>query len=573
MNDMYDRLRPADEPLDAATAERVWARIAAQHSTDDHAPELVADGSSDLVWNSAPVDQRQGRRFTALLATAAAVVGLVGTAVVVSNRDAAVPPLSDAAEPTGSVSREPSGTTHTDAAAEPSVGVTDSPSGPADLASGTSFAIAGYVPAGWELDSMEASVTGSLFGSTQWALLGDDGSVAGVVSVRAPRPITAEKAEQNATDDFNTTVRGIPATEYQQDSNGAGGNVSRTGLDWVEGSLQISLTATGEARTLARSVAEALEIDETTRSVSIPDGLGLVAATDLDFADPDAVTTTIGMSPTASTFGVTISSRPNTFGDELDQLAGSDLDWQSTRIDDRDARMATTPGGTRQVAWASNDMFLTAVSATAISDDELFDIVRGVRFTDADEFRTIVAAHSAQQQADIISWDVLDRTTTPEGFDVTVRSRPGSSGANALCVETPDPVCSTLTSEGGASDGFETYGAVGFAVDGAIFGTAWVSNDLEINRDNQIQRPAETTNVTVRPSDFLNSADGYIDGTTATIVANAQTDRGRFIVVTFPATERPPTIQLALTDDDEDNTDLAAAFEMTPTVANPFSFG
>ena len=217
-------------------------------------------------------------------------------------------------------------------------------------------------------------------------------------------------------------------------------------------------------------------------------------------------------------------------------------------------------------------MFITVVAATTMTNDALFEIVRGVRFTDADEFQAIVATNAAQEQADLISWDVFDRTSTPDGLEVTVRSRPGSSGANAICVETSNPACATLISEGGAIDGFETYGAAGFAVDGAMIGIAWVSNDLEIDRANQLQRPAESTSISVRPSDFLNSTDGYIDGTTATIVADTQTDRGRFIIVTFPATERPPTIRF-WTVDSEDDTQVTTAFELTPTVANPFNFG
>ncbi len=570
MIDLYDRVRPADEPFDAATAERVWARIVAQHSVaDPDAGVPSEDTPSDVEWRSAPADRPKSRRSAALLATAAAVVGLVGTALVVSNRDTAVAP-ADAPDPTAPAATAPFETAPSDTAADPNVEANSTPSGQVDLTAGTKFAVADYLPVGWLLDSMEATATGSLFGSTQWALLGDDGAVTGVVSVRAPRPMTAEEAARNATDDFNTTVRGVPANEYQQDSDDAG-NVSRTGLDWVEGSLQISLTATGAAEPLARSVAEALVIDTAARSVSIPDELGLVPAAELEFADPDAVTTIIGMSPTSSTLGVIINTRPNTFGYGLDQLVGSELEWQPSRIDDRDARVATTPGGSRQVAWLDDDMFVTVVSTTTMTDDALFEIVRGVRFTDADQFRELVAANAAQEQADVISWDVFDHTTTRDGLEVTVRSRPGSSGANAICLETSSPVCSTLISEGGAIDGFETYGSAAFAGDGAMIGVAWVSDDLEIARINQVQRPAESTNISVRPSDVLNSADGHIDGTTATIVADTQTARGRFIIVAFPATERPPTIQFSATDGDDAPT--ATAFELTPMVANPFGFG
>lgn len=569
MIDLYDRLRPADEPFDAATAERVWARIVAQHSVADPDAGMPSqDSPSDVEWSSAAADRPKSRRFVALLATAAAVLGLVSTALVVSNRDTAVAP-SDAVDPTAPAATQPFETAPTDAAADPNIDANSTASGQVDLAAGTKFAVAEYLPVGWELDSMEATATGSLFGSTQWALLGDDGAVTGVVSVRAPRPMTAEDAAQNATDDFNTTVRGVPANEYQQDSDGAG-NVSRTGLDWVEESLQISLTATGEAEPLARSIAEALVIDPAARSVSIPDELGLVPAAGLEFADPDAVATIIGMSPTSSTLGVIINSRPNTFGYGLDQLVGSEFDWQPSRIDDRDARVATTPGGSRQVAWLDDDMFVTVISTTTMTDDALFEIVRGVRFTDADEFRELVATNAAQEQADLLSWDVFDRTTTRDGLYVTVRSRPGSSGANAICLETSNPMCATLTSESGAIDGFETYGSAAFAVGDEMIGVAWVSNDLEIDGANQVLRPAESTSLSVRPSDVLNSADGYIDGTTGAIVADNQTDRGRFVIVAFPATERPPTIQFATVDDDDPTAPL---FELTPTVVNPFDFG
>jgi len=562
MSDLYDRLRPADECLDAATADRVWARIVARHSTvGPHAEPLMRDMSPDLVRRTdSPVDRARSRHLAALLAAAAAVVGLVGTAVVVSNRDTVVAPVN-APSSTAPVATDPFGTAQTETTEDPLIGGNENPGGVVDLAGGTNFAIADYLPAGWELDSMRASAMGSLLGSTQWALVGDDGSVTGVVSVRAPRPVSAEEAAQISIDDYNTTVRGVPAFEYQQDS--------RTGLDWVEGSLQISLTATGEAERLARRVAEELVIDRATRSVTVPGDFGLVPATELDFADPGAVTTIIGMSPMQSTLGVVISSRPNTFGYELDQLAGSEFDWRSTRIADQETLVATTPGGSRQVAWLRDGLFVTVVSTTTLSDDDLDAIVRGVRFSDADEFRAIVAAKSAQQQADILSWDVFDRTTTPDGLDVTVRARPGGNGANAICVDAPEPACTILVSEGGAIDGFETYGAAGFAIDGAMIGVVWVSNDLEIQRPTQVQTPAESPNVFVRPSAFLNSSDGYADGTTATIVADTRTERGRFVVAAFPSGERPPTIQFAPESDSEDST---PAFELTSAIADAFSF-
>lgn len=571
MNDLYDRLRPADEPLDDVTADRIWARIAGQPDTDDRRnTEPHDDDSSDFDWDGAPPERQRSRRLAAVMATAAAVVGLAATALVVSHRDAVVAP-SDSPDPISSP--DPDQITENEANPVFSGQTSAAPIGPIDLAAGTDFAVADYVPAGWELTSMEASSSGSLFGSAQWALLGADGSVAGVVSIRAPRPISDEEAAQSASGDYDTTIRGVPASEYQQ-AAGNGNSESRTGIDWIEDSLQISLTATGDAEALARPVAEALVIDETTRSVSIPDSLGLVPSSELDFADPDAVNTTIGVSPATAGFGATIIARPNTFGYDLDRLVRSELDWQPTRIDDNDARVATMPGGGRQVAWLDNDMFVTVASTATISDDDLFNIIRGVRFTDAANFRQIGSEIATQENAEIAGWEVFDRTTTPDGFDVTVRSQPGSSGANAICVETPQPVCTKLLSESGAIDGFEKYGAAGFNADGATIGVAWVSNDLEIERSGQIQRPAESSAVSVRPSDFLNPADGYLDGTTATVIANVQTERGRFVVVDIPPGERPPTIRFSPTGELAASTDAADAtsFELTPEITSPFSF-
>ncbi len=95
-----------------------------------------------------------------LLATAAAVVvGLAGTALVVSNRDTAVAP-SDAADATAPAATEPFDNAPTDAEADPNVEANSTPSGQVDLAAGTKFAVAEYLPVGWGLDSMEAMATG-----------------------------------------------------------------------------------------------------------------------------------------------------------------------------------------------------------------------------------------------------------------------------------------------------------------------------------------------------------------------------------------------------------------------------
>jgi len=94
------------------------------------------------------------------LATAAAVVvGLAGTALVVSNRDTAVAP-SDAADATAPAATEPFDNAPTDAEADPNVEANSTPSGQVDLAAGTKFAVAEYLPVGWGLDSMEAMATG-----------------------------------------------------------------------------------------------------------------------------------------------------------------------------------------------------------------------------------------------------------------------------------------------------------------------------------------------------------------------------------------------------------------------------
>jgi len=584
MNDLYDQLRPADESLDPATADRVWARISGESldrnaqadRTDNHAHDQ--DGTQREVVSSRQERTRKGtarpisRRFAAWGAAAAAIAGIGATAAVVGSRDTAVAPTDPLAPVTTVPGAEPVDTTTSPDSTTQETEAAALPSGPIGLSAGTKFAVADYLPDGWELGSMDATASGPLFGGQQWALLDAEGSVTGVVSIRAPRVLSAdEQMQYTDDDDLNTTVRGFPASEYGPNA-GEGDPVQRSGIRWIEGSLLISMSASGDAQELVRPVAEALMIDGETRQLSIPNNLGLIPSTDLAFADPTAVQTVVAMSPVSSTFGVSITARPNTFGFDLTRLVRADVEWEPILIDDLDAIAATTPGGGRMLAWLDDGMYVIAGSTIEISDSELIDIVLGVRFTDADEFREIGEAISGESNAEIASWDVFDRTSTPAGLGITVRSRPESGGANAICVETTEPECTAILSDGGSIDGFEEYGAVGFDIDGATIGVAWVSDDLVIDSIDWTLRPAELENVTLMPSDFLNPDDGYIDGSTATVLVNERTEQGRFVIVDIPAGERPPAIRFVADGIDPDSAGSEAMFELTPNIANSFSF-
>jgi len=556
VTDLYDRLRPADEPFDVATADRVWNRIASQRSEDATEDDDARRRDRPLRFEDSRVhDNRpRTRRFAAAAAIAAVVVGFAATATVVGNRDSAIAPSNTSPLPPPAV-------------------VVESPdvsNGPGGLVAGTSFTVAD-LPAGWEVDSMRASASGPIFGGGQWALLGADATVTGVVSVRAPYPLSDDEQAQYTSDDLDTTVRGVPSSQYQQDAEG-GDTPAHTGITWIENSLLISVTATGDAQALTRPVAEALLIDESARTVSIPDELGLVPSSQLGFADPAAVTTTIEMSPTSNASSVSLTTRPNTFGYDLDRLVASTFDWQPTQIDNRDGMVATTPDGGRLMAWIIDDMFIFATATAGVPDTELLDIIDGIRFTDADDFRRIGNDVAARKNSEIASWEVFDRTTTLNGIGVTVRSRPGSSGANAICVDTPQPSCTELLSEGGAIDGFENYGTASYTLDTTTIGVAWVADSFEFGRSSSPRRPADFTAISLRPSDVVNAADGYLDGTTATIITDNRTQQGRFVIVDVPAGERHPTIRLAANGADPTNASIDDTFELTPTTTGLYNF-
>lgn len=587
MNDLYDRLRPEDEPLGADTADRVWARVSGESlageapASDEHRERNV-DRSPGAVPSLRVERTRRrtarpiSRRVGVWAASAAAISGLAATAAVVGSRDTVVAPADSlpTATPTPE-SPQPYPSSPIDPTTEPGE-QQPAVSGPEtagdSMSVGTKFAVADFVPTGWKIDSMNASPTGSIFGGESWALLDVEGNVSGVVSIRAPRPIDEEEAAARANDDDrNTTVRGLPAIEYEQSKQG-GNDVPRSGISWVENSLAIDVTATEDARSLVRPAAEVLTIDASTQSLSLPDELGLVAADELGFVEPTAVHTVITMSPSEGSSGVLVAVRANTYGYDLDRLVGPDFVWDPVRIDGLEAIVTTTPGGGRWVAWVDDGMHILVQADIVISDDELFEIVRSIRLTDGDEFVEVGEAIAGEGNAEIASWDVFDRTATPDGLGITIRSRPGSGGASAICVEAPHPDCTTIISEGGGIEGFEENGAVAFDVDGRTVGIAWVSDDLVIDSIDWILAPADLDDVVLRPSEVLNPGDGFVDGTTATVLVNERADQGRFVVVEIPDGERPPTIRFVADGVDPDIADIQERFELTPTMDDPFGF-
>jgi len=281
----------------------------------------------------------------------------------------------------------------------PDVNAADPTNGALNLGGGTKFVVADYMPDGWKLDRMEASPFGSVFPGQQWALLDVDGNVTGVISIRAPRPLdSAEESEYANNEDFDATVRGGPASETEPTSD-TGDPIPRSGILWIEDSFLMDVSASGDAQALIRPVAEALVIDETQLTVSIPDDFGLVLSTELDFTEQTAVPTSIEMTPESTTLGVSIFAGPNTFGYGLDRLVRSDVEWEPVAIDDLNVLVSTTLGDGRFMAWIDEGMFVYMSSTIAISDDELFAIVRGIRFTDADEFGATSDAVALQGNA------------------------------------------------------------------------------------------------------------------------------------------------------------------------------
>ena len=571
MNDLYDQLRPADESLDQATAARVWARISGELPVGE-TDGSESDNGSDLCCGVSTrfTEQRgTGRRpsrssIRGVGSWAAAVVVIAGlgtTAAIVASRDTVVVP-SDSIAPVVPVPETNSSETSTPfELGSDETGAVPATTAPISAAVGTQFAVVDHVPEGWALDELRATSSGSIFGGESWALVDSEGRVTGVVSVRAPRPVDSEEEAQFLSDDPNTTVRGLPASEGQQGFEG-GNTVPRSWVGWIEDSSQMYVTATLDAQPFVRPVVEALVIDETTGDMSIPDSLGLTPVPELGFVDPSAVTTIIAMSPIPGTPGVSVYAKPNTLDDSLEQLVEDfSVEWDDVLIEDREAIVTTTPGGGRWVAWLEDGMYVLVQSSIVISDGELFDIARGVRFTDADEYGGIANELAEERTEEIDSWEVFDRTSTPTRIDVTIRSRPGSPGANAICIETAEPDCTAINSENGIIDGFVEYASAAFDIDSdTAIGVAWVSNDLTIDS----MRPVELSDVDLRPGEFLNPDDGFASGTTATVEVTNRTEMGRFAVVHFPADERPPTIRFVAAGVDPATAGTDTSFDLTP---------
>jgi len=423
--------------------------------------------------------------------------------------------------------------------ADENVDATDG-SGPFALANGTRFAVVDVVPEGWNVVGVDAGPDGSLFGSQQWALLDETGAVSGVVDVRPPRPVPADEASL-ADDEFDSTVRGVPADEWTDDPAASGSHTPRAGITWFENSYQMQVSATGAAQELVRPIAESL-VDEQARTVTIPDDFGLTPAGELGLTDPAAVTTSIRLAPSWTGPGLIVYSEPNRFGYDLDQLVGTGYDWEPIQIDGRAAVAARNPSGAIAIiSWLDDDMHITMSStlamanASALSDEELLDVASGVRFTDSAEFLDVSAVVAEGVNDEVAGWAVYDQATTSDGTEASVRTSPGHDDGHALCLDAPVLDCTLVDDDGGFD---EAHAAKGFDLGDRRIGVVWISAGID----------AQTGDPTLRPSDHLNPADGYADGTTATIIADNTTEHGRFVIVTIPDGERPPTVSFISND-------------------------
>lgn len=534
MNDLYDRIRPADEHLDPATAQRVWARISNEPAgppMDD--PHLAA--SPDLKLATAPEREhpRRVQRAATWAAAAAAVVGLAGIAIVAGR------PGSETPADTPAQSNPTNTTQNTEpdlqVPADENVDATDG-SGPFIIANGTRFAVVDVVPEGWNVVGVDAGPGGSLFGSQQWALLDEAGEVNGVVDVRPPRPVPADEANL-ADDEFDSTVRGVPADEWTDDPAASGSPIPRAGITWFENSYQMQVSATGAAQELVRPIAESLVVDVQARTVTIPDDFGLIPTGELGLTDPAAVTTSIRLAPSWTGPGLIVYSEPNRFGYDLDLLVGTGYDWEPIQIDGRSA-VATrnTSGAIAIISWLDDDRQVTmsstlamATDASALSDEELLDVARGVRFADSAEFIDVSATVAKGVNNEVAGWAVYDQASMSDGIEASVRTSPDHDDGHALCLDAPVFDCILVDDDGGFD---EAHAAKGFDLGDRRIGVVWISTSID----------AQTGDPTLRPSDHLNPADGYTDGTTATIISDTTTDHGRFVIVTIPDGERPPTV-------------------------------
>ncbi|MEM9042198.1 MAG: hypothetical protein AAGD33_20120 [Actinomycetota bacterium] len=558
MSDLYDRIRPPDEHLDQATLDRVWARIS------DHAPETSSNdpGPGDTVreWTLGvdPSGRPQRRHVRVWATIAASLIGIALIAIVLdqrqNNETASTGNTPDASlEPAVA----PEATNPAVAAPEPP----DSSINPvAPNTDGTRFAVIDNPPSGWSVDQLRATLSASMFGEQRWALIDDNDAVAGVISFRWVRLVDDSAG---ATFDADTTIRGVPATEWT-DGPENGATVGRRGLSWVEASYLVQVTSSGDARTSVRDVIEAMVIDTANLTVTIPDSDELIADDDLGFTEPGAVTTSIALTPPNQVSrGVFVRTEPNTFGFDLDLLLGANGDWQPFNVDQHDARVRRSPDGALiGLAWLDNDMLVTVSTNLALPDEQTIEIARSIRFTDLDQFTEASDRYRQMSINTITQWEVHDRLVTDDGLELTVRTRPNSGGANAICLEQPDTQCVTTVSEGGLVDGFEPNATVGFDLEDRLVGVAWISNTHQHNWGEPL----------LRPSDSLNPTDELADGTTATISDDETTDVGRFIIIDVPATERPPGITFTQTVSSQPPDDGAPALflELTPSIDKPF---
>lgn len=557
--DIFEALRPDTDPFDTATARRVRDRILAAH------PELTDGPNGDVTpgqpagvppatvrsatgqpstartasappaiarrarttpaeWTEEPDARRpRGMRIVALAgAAAAAVIGLVAIATV-RGQDPVDESPATATEPAPDAQ----------APAPPATGD--------DLAEATGFLLPTTMPEGVEITSLEAGPDvaqwGNPFGETRWARLEADGTVSGVFSVRPPRPADAP---EGTDDDYDETVRGVPASVFTQEDN--------ISIGWYEAGAQMAARSQGLTRHELLAAVEALEIDVEALSVTLPDGgssVGLVHESELGFSDDHAIVSTVTVGELDNPARAALlyaAATPNTFGRTLTDIAEREEGWEPRTMEGVDALVRTNavsgPNGTMtEMTWIA-DGFRFRVYGS-FGPEAVFAFAAGLELTDFTTFSAAESDLGDRMTTMMTSWAVLDRATFTDGIEVTVRSRRTGSGADAICIEAPVQQCMEQVSEASLVDGYADNVFSTFDVNGRQVMIGWQSA-------GEADRLGEPT---LSAGTAANPADGLSLTTTATIDQFVVGEAGRFLEIRIPAGERPPALSFLSGDD------------------------
>jgi hypothetical protein len=389
-------------------------------------PDAASVADTFVMARAEPGRRRPGR--SALL-VAASLVMLVGGLAMLHRRSPIIVAgqQSTSSAPTVDSSIEPSPVT-TSATTTTTV----------NLSNHTGWYLPTFIPAGYEITSIDAAYSTSTFPVPQrWLRTDASGKVSASLTVATYPPSPPDPLKPET---YNATVRGHQAF--------AGHTGEGFVVAWEEAGRVVSIRGVSMSSNETLAIAEAVTIESSTGTVVLGVNSNFVSV-EAAPSVPNAVTLNIGLLRSDGATGgfASFSTSPTngetlqTVKQRLDITSGRTVPIERIGAFDRlvDRHPADALGPFTDITWIQDGLMMEAVGRA--SADEVVRMAESVQVVDSarlvDEGRRITER--------LKSLATFEQVTLADGVVVSVKARSGNPVG--LCVESPVAVCRWHVSE------------------------------------------------------------------------------------------------------------------------------